>query len=520
VKFNLVIVEDEESIALRIKNYINSNFSNSFNVVDTFSNGYDALLSLNDIDFNLVITDINMPYINGLDLIKSIKEDYPLVKFLIISGYDDKEYLKEAINLGVIGYLTKPIDYNELSEYLNKANYILINELDKLKEDASKIDEKYILEEDNLDDLANKINLDDNSFKSDSIVFSLLDFDDEKELIIDENKKILTNIIPFYLKKEKDNFANYEVFKYKESFIIIYFVNKETNNQNINLNLKTLITYLKKNYNLDVSLSYLIIEDLKKDINFNKMYKRCIKAINYRLFLGKNSLIFYDDICKFKNVKELDPIYISDLVYELKYGTLNKCANKLSLFIKEIEDLKSHELYEFYINNLVNELINSCYDKSKLFTLYNSYSEIIYNLFNIKNNENVYKYVFELMNRIYEINKSHKEDDILKSYNQILTFINNNYSNSSFNLDDVSKELNYSNSYISLILKNNGKSFVKVLTDIRMKKALDLLNNPQNKISSIASLVGYDDPFYFSHVFKKYYKKSPLEYRNNEKNIN
>ena len=94
-----------------------------------------------------------------------------------------------------------------------------------------------------------------------------------------------------------------------------------------------------------------------------------------------------------------------------------------------------------------------------------------------------------------------------------MNYIDSNYTNPTLSLDDIANSLHYSVSYIYNILKKNNISFNKYLTSIRMEKAKVLLLDPNNKIINIASQVGYSDPYYFSHCFKKAFKVSPVEYR-------
>ena len=105
------------------------------------------------------------------------------------------------------------------------------------------------------------------------------------------------------------------------------------------------------------------------------------------------------------------------------------------------------------------------------------------------------------------------ESFLESSYERILHFIDMNFTNPNLLIEDVANELSYSVSYISAILKRNGTSFTKITTDLRMKKALTLLSDQNNRIITIARDVGYTDPYYFSHCFKKYTGLSPDEYR-------
>ena len=124
--YRVIIVDNEESVRERLL-FLLSKMNSDFEVVGSFENGYDALLSMNSLSPDLVITDIKMPYVDGIELIKQSKIDLPLLQFIIISGYDLFDYAKQAIELGVLSYITKPISYEDLSNALSRAK----SELDK-----------------------------------------------------------------------------------------------------------------------------------------------------------------------------------------------------------------------------------------------------------------------------------------------------------------------------------------------------------------------------------------------------
>lgn len=92
-------------------------------------------------------------------------------------------------------------------------------------------------------------------------------------------------------------------------------------------------------------------------------------------------------------------------------------------------------------------------------------------------------------------------------------YIDKHFASSSLSIDVLSKELGYSNSYIFAILRKQGTSFTRLLTTRRMEEAKRLLADPNNKLAQIAHEIGYEDPYYFSHCFKKYFGVSPQEYR-------
>ena len=115
--YKVVIVDDEQSVRERLISLINR-MKDDYEIIATYENGYDALFcsSLNP---DILITDIRMPYVDGIELIKQLKLSLPLLKSVIISGFDSFTYAQKAISLGVVGYLTKPISFQDLKETLD-----------------------------------------------------------------------------------------------------------------------------------------------------------------------------------------------------------------------------------------------------------------------------------------------------------------------------------------------------------------------------------------------------------------
>lgn len=118
--YPLIIVDDEEITRIAVSGYIQKKHL-EFQVSGLFSNGADALRFLRENPVSVVITDIRMPRMDGLELSRHIYESYPGVLTIIISGYSEFEYAKKAIHYGVVNYLLKPLDFEELSQNLDSA---------------------------------------------------------------------------------------------------------------------------------------------------------------------------------------------------------------------------------------------------------------------------------------------------------------------------------------------------------------------------------------------------------------
>lgn len=131
--YKLIIADDEEATRSRLLSLLEKEKDN-FVVKGSYQNGYDVLEDLDSLsDVDVVITDIKMPFVTGLELAKNLKESYPLIQIIFLSGFDDFDYAKQAIQLDAVAYLLKPLSYTELKEALYKAKDRLdtTNQIDK-----------------------------------------------------------------------------------------------------------------------------------------------------------------------------------------------------------------------------------------------------------------------------------------------------------------------------------------------------------------------------------------------------
>ena len=128
--YKVLLVDDEEEVRNAIEQRINWK-ELGFEVIGKAQNGVKAMEIAEKLQPDVVITDIKMPYMNGLELARNLKEENPGVRILILTGFDEFEYAKEAVHLEVEEYILKPINANELSECLKR----LKNVLDKEREE-------------------------------------------------------------------------------------------------------------------------------------------------------------------------------------------------------------------------------------------------------------------------------------------------------------------------------------------------------------------------------------------------
>lgn len=529
--YKVVIVDDEQSVRERLISLINR-MKEDYEIIATYENGYDALFcsSLNP---DILITDIKMPYVDGIELIKQLKLSLPLLKSVIISGFDSFTYAQKAISLGVVGYLTKPISFQDLKETLDAiknsldSQFTINNNTKKLQNRADTAlkllqnnDLNRLITLKNIpDDFLSKLKIDEINLDYRFIMIGSFDFDDEAEEVTFSQTELvslyLDNLINDELKiNHFEDKISYKLFEKEIESNILLLSNSPMIKEDIQNVFTAILAKIKKICSVSISIGFSEMSLLNKEISFRRLYRHAKRSLEYRQVVGKNMVLFFDDIDKgAPGTGKIDENEYKDISYEILYGKINNALSKVEKILQTITRENFQNTYYYVLNNLLDYVLKSCVSLPTLYQETHAHKDIVNNLFSLKTNESILEFFKKLILDIDEINKKARLNKVESSFNQITNYLDNNYMNPTLSLDDLAQELGYSLSYISAILKRNNTSFTKYLTDIRMSKAKILLNEENSKLIAIASQVGYEDPYYFSHCFKKYFGISPGEFR-------
>ncbi|MBO8427427.1 MAG: response regulator [Firmicutes bacterium] len=532
--YKVIIVDNEESVRERLLNLLKK-VNDNFEVIGSYENGFDALISGVPLNPDLLITDIKMPYIDGIDLIKRAKLELPLLQSIIISGYDSFDYAKQAISLGVIGYITKPINFEDLNEALTKAKIDLDKKLniDKNIESLQKQADSALkmLQENDLNKLISlkeipenfidKLNIDKINLDYQYITLACIDFDDENYDITFTQNELVSLYLEKFIDEELSNLdLNFLTFSNSLETNLLMLSNTKIDKEKLQESLLRVVNKIKKACKTSISIGISEIIDTSKykdkyrGVSFRMLYRHAKRTLEYRTILGSNMVMFFEDVDNTSSsTGKIDENEYKVLGFEILYGHIDEVFKKLENIMHRVTLESFKDTYYFVLNNVLDSILNSCVNLSVLYKEYMSHIEIIHRVFDAKTSDTAILLLKELILKIDEINKRSRQSKVETAFNQIKIFIENNYKNPLLSLEDVAKELGYSVSYISAIFKKNNTSFTKYLTDIRMNASLPLLASSNEKLITIASEVGYEDPYYFSHCFKKYFGMSPLDYR-------
>lgn len=528
--YKLLIVDDEQIVTDSIK-FIIEKFMPCGIQTETANSGREAIEKTMSYHPDFVIIDIKMPGISGLDAIKEIKKIYSGALFIIISAFAKFDYAKEAISLGVIEYINKPLSRDSLISALNHAIEIKGKEQAMLKVELD-YKEKMAFIGPTLE----------NSF-IDYIVLS-----DSRTAEIESLGRILgltsgCGYIMAVRFREKgnsqdkpdtdsqsrniDTFLRETIKETCESIVGPVFVNhvvayipcgrsEEDGGQKAeSLRLGSRIFEKLKGYgNIDFFLGIGRKYTLEK---IHGSYEESMKAIDYENACG---VAHIDDIPAGWDFKKEYPKEVEKQILK----NINSGETDAGIFAFEYMFNWLQGRYGGNIEELKSSLIELVV---LIFGIPKSYgledqapagSGYIKEFMALKNLKQVNSWIIGNISMISEKVARVREKKYSSAVKSAVDYITRNY-NSNITLESVSKAVNVSPTYLSKIFREEvGTTFISYLTTLRIKHAQKLISDSNIGNKEICDVIGYSDPNYFSRVFKKVVGVTPTEYRSSSLN--
>lgn len=523
--YKIVLVDDEDEVRGRISSKIDE--SSGFIVVGTASNGYDALDLIEKYNPDVVITDIKMPFIDGIELTKILKREYPAIKIAFISGYDEFDYAREAIELDVVSYLMKPVTKDDIDVFLMKLKKKLDDDYDRLFNEE-KLKKDYlssvpILIENQLnsflrirelsDEDINKLQIYGIVINDADYLIGLIEFDENNEFSeLLKLRIFLKNLIS----------STFESLEFAYSFSTMEGLAFVLKNSVLNArDLENTFTefIIKKNEYLDITIKVGLSSVFTDFKMFSQKYSEASTSLSSSRFINSGEIVFFSDIAKSETkdvVLSLEDI--KDIEYVFRFGNDVKIDELITRLSSEsyLNDgfLIHHQYYIISIANIILEYAASLNVNIRDIL----HEDFISKLFSYTDVSSMLEYTKGIVLKLREVNLKSSISRTKEIIDQVVKYIETKYADPSISLETVSDEYKISVSYLSMLLKKEKDlKFNKYLIKVRMEKAMELLRYSNSKVSDVAHQVGYNEVYYFSHSFKKYTGMSPKEYRLNEK---
>ena len=529
----IFLVEDEFVVREGIKNNIDW-ASNGYEFCGEASDGELAFPMIQKAKPDIVITDIRMPFMDGLELSKLIKKELPQVEIIILTGHGEFEYAKEAIKLGIAEYLLKPINGEEL---LSEVDRVALKIEERRKE--REIREKYVKE------------MEENSLKERKDLFQylvtgnksmseLLEFAQKLEMDL---SAMWYNIVLLKFKSRNHAHDEYSgsLIEIEQKLDYISMNDKQVLVFDRNLEGKALLFKAdSKEELLELQKSAIEkIEAVMKEyehvryfggigVPVNRLrelpvsFERASHAFAHRYLVEESRIInssdmkqsVYSDETDFDindvSPKQLDRNKIREF---LKTGDREESIYFVEEFFKDLRTnaMKSVMFRQYIIMDayfcVIDFLEGLQIPKSEIEPL-----DITSGI--LQNEEAAMSYVVKIIAKALELRDKSASNRYGDVVDEVMAYIEKNYADEELSLNLLASHVNFSPNHLSMVFsQQTGQTLIKYVTDYRMNKAKELLRCTNKKSSVVSMEVGYKDPHYFSYLFKKTQGITPTQYR-------
>ncbi|MBM7655528.1 two-component system response regulator YesN [Neobacillus cucumis] len=493
-------------------------FSEEARFVGEADNGSDALELIRKVNPDIIFTDMRMPEMDGKTLLKTLQNNFPEKKIIVISGYSDFEYMQEAISAKVVGYLLKPFNREEIHSALQKAiNLIDQERAYQQKLETTETEKEEIKYQSDLHVLNNVILGISKNFEPKSTIFQ--NFDEGHQFILFTlystvslveylNDSVLIQNI------RTNGFINIQNPHNDNIYFFLLYYEKNVRDLQQLISLKSDLLYEGISSVIPKDSIYLGISKTKKTLlQLNESYTETISALNNRLATDINNILFYKEeqtTFEIPNWEKTD-----ELLFHIESGHYDKVLELTSDYFNFICEIPSLTILS--LKNLCNDLIHEVrnmlsnyFDTITKDSPSSSFDSMLETVFDI---ESIKSYFFQVLPSLTEV---FREKNIYGSENlidNIKTYIIKNY-NKEITLNKISTLFFINPSYCSYLFKEKtGENFNDYVNRIRIEKAKLLLKSSSDKVYKIAKTLGYDNTKYFFRVFKKVTGYTPEEYR-------
>ena len=537
----IFLAEDEVIVRETIKRMIPWE-DLGFELVGEAADGEMALPLLLRQKPDLLITDIKMPFMDGLTLAKVAKKELPGLKVVILSGYDDFNYAKQAINIGVEDYLLKPITKNALIERLTeirsryehektqKEYYEKFHREMQAYEKNSSRDFFEALVRGSMDMMeiyrrSEKLGLDIVAEAYNVLIFTMNceeDFSGQREGYSEWEAESLELLEEFFSENTSAMLFRCNIFSYG----VLIKGQKET----IEENTRSCVSEIQRIFDRKEQKRQWFVaagEPVERLSQIQKSYYSASRAFSQRYLYDEN-ILYYDEMASMekKNVTEDDSTYLQKVdVNALNPAILQKfLSNGL---LEETENFVKDYFYAIGQEPLESLVFRNYVTLNVRFSVMSFLKEIGCDTRTLeqedtedvlsessKSLENAIAYAEKIISQAIALrdqNSGNKNRSILKT---AVDFIDSHYMEEDMSLNKAANAANVSaNHFSALFSQNMGQTFIEYLTNLRMNKAKEYLRCTSMRSSEIAGEIGYKDAHYFSYLFKKTQGMTPSDYR-------
>lgn len=532
--YKIMVVDDEEDFREGFRDFIPYG-ELGFEYAGDADNGMDAVELARQVKPDVVLCDINMPKMDGLEFAERFLEISPRSKVVFITGYDEFQFAQQAVKLNVYEYLLKPLTPHEVESLLHSLKEQLDRENDeqrdieqmkiKLRESLPLLRERYLNQWVN-----GRIRKEDLEVRMEAVGVALtggrwtvmaVEPDHQKAGKFSWDDELLSfsisNILEDCLADMK-TLGHIFINQFNQNVAVVStesLTDKEAESLFIEIAEK-MREAVERHLKVSISIG---MGEIVNRYTVSEGFQGAMRALDYKFLFGGNKVFYIKDM-EYRTSSQNGMVQITQikdrLVNQLKVATADEAEIWLKEFFSGLEQSKLNpDICKVHVVELVTLI-------SKTYFEYLSSRDVsdspalhpIYQVSKCTTLKQMKVWIGQWILEILTAIRNRREDDYERRVAEAMEFMAKNYHLQELTIQMVCDHLHLSVSYFSLIFKRMvGETFVEYLTGLRMQKARELLRTSSLKSYEISELVGYGNPHYFSLVFKKVVGVSPSEYR-------
>ncbi len=534
------LVEDESIVREGLRDNIPWQ-QYGYQFVGEASDGEMALPLIQKTRPDVLLTDIKMPFMDGLSLSRIVHQEFPDMKIIIISGYDDFEYARQAISVGVEQYLLKPITRANLQKVLTDLKTKIETEREQKHYQEKFQDESREYEQFSRTNFFVKV------FEGRMPVQDI--YEEASKLSLKINAPCY-NLLMFNLQEKRagENMGfESEDFARKREELLHYFV-RYPENLVFRWNVNTYGVLIKGNIEQMKELAEKYLENVERicrpsedildwyaavgePVERLSLLAECYSKVNhlfaYRFLMPHVHLFTKEATENYTPKREgskiedidctkMDPELMKDFLLR---GSREDIPEFVDSYLLGIDKALQSTMFQNYLVLHVH-FVTLAYVESIGGDKEEFMADACDGKLQDKNltAEEIPRYMRDMLDKAMELRDRESDNQSKRVLKKALAYIEENYSQESFSLNSVAKEVNVSANYFSAIFSQAMQmTFIEYVTQKRMDKAKKLLRQTEKHAGDIALEVGYKDPHYFSFVFKKTQGCTPRDYRAGQK---
>ena len=525
--YRVLLADDEEEIRAGISRKIDW-ASLGFHLVGEAENGAEALELAEQLQPDVVLTDIKMPFMDGLTLCRHLKQSLPAAKLVVFSGFDDFEYARQAVGMNVSEYILKPINAPELEAVLTK----LRRQLDQQRlerQDLEALRRRYdeslpVLRElfftrlldgkirpEQIRERAARYDLE---LPDGTWAVALLHIDASEQGKDMERDELLLSLQAFLQEHFSLPECAIHVVLYGDALALLAHLSGREQIYPLIEELERLIllsrSYVDATFTAGVGLPCAGSEELHRAV------EEARSALDYRMILD-GSVIYIDDLEPDRSAHlSFDETDQRTLAKVVKLGSREQVEQTVQQFVDRGRKtgLPLSQYHLFFLE-IVTELIKLARTGGvEVEDVFGPGFTGLVSITDFRSRGELGQWLCSRCLKLHDLLGRQRSDSAWRTVEMAKDFITQNCADPDLSVETLCGHLHLSPTYFSTLFKREtGMSFTAYVTQMRMERAAALLRSTDEKTYLIAEQTGYLDPNYFSYVFKRHFGLTPSKYR-------